>query len=646
MRKILTLGLVLTALAGTSPAQNKKDVLVTIGKNTVTLDEFNRIYERNNSNIQDPENKKTAPAYLELFINFKLKVLEAMNLGMDTAAAFKTELEGYRNELAAPYLTNISFDDQQVKETYQHMLKEVNASHLMIELPADASPADTLAARNRILDIREEILGGLDFSTAALRYSQDPTAATNKGELGWFSVFQMVYPFEQAAYTTPVGQVSMPVRTRFGYHLLKVNALRDAEGEIHVAHIMKVYPQNASPEQKAKAAWAADSLYHLLEKGANFEVLARANSDDERSATNNGELPWFSRGRMIPAFADPAFALKNDGEFSRPVDSGFGFHIIKRLNYKPIPSFDEVKKELEDRIRRDNERHQQSREAFVADLKKEYHYSPDQVAIDQILALSGSWIGQDTLSIPAGALTPEVLFSFADQKVTSRQWTDHLRTIPVQQLLNDPLQLPRFFQAWIDETLIRYEESRLGEKYPEFRSLLQEYHDGILLFNISESKIWQKAASDSVGLAAFYQTNKGKYLWPERYRGSLIRCATPQVKDKAEEYTASGVAAREIQDLLRLPDGALTITEGTWEKGAHPVVDYYIWGGTLPPDWDESTGFITGEKIAPEPKLLEEARGYHISDYQQYLEDQWVRELRSKYPVKINKKNLRLLADG
>ncbi|HNQ37692.1 MAG TPA: peptidylprolyl isomerase [Prolixibacteraceae bacterium] len=646
MRNILILGLLLTTLAGMAPAQEKKGALVTIGKTAITPDEFHRIYERNNANIQDPENKKTAREYLELFINFKLKVMEAMHLGMDTVQAFKTELEGYRNELSTPYLTNITFNDQLVKETYQRMLKEVNASHLLVEVPDGASPADTLAARKKIMEIREEILGGLDFGDAAVTYSQDPSAQANKGDLGWFTVFQMVYPFEEAAYTTPVGEVSMPVRTRFGYHLLKVNGIREAQGEIHVAHIMKIYAPDASPAQKEKARQAADSLYHLLEGGASFTRLARENSDDERSAANNGELPWFSRNRMIPAFADPAFALSNDGDYTRPIDSGFGFHIIKRLEYRPLPAFDQVKRELEERIKRDGERSEHSREAFVADLKNEYHFTRSEERVERVLAAGKTWISGDSLVIPADFDQSQLLFTFANQKITAREWADHLKTIPGQQLRNDPGMLPRYYHAWENETLIRYEESRLEEKHPDFRSLLQEYHDGILLFNISERQIWQKAASDSVGLAAFYETNKGKYLWPERYQGSIIRCASPQLKEEAETLAESGVDPGEIQDVLRLPDGALTISRGIWEKGENPVIDYYLWEGSLPADWNETTGFITGEKMAPAPKALDESRGYHISDYQQYLEEQWVRELRRKYPVKINKKLVKQLADG
>ncbi len=651
MRKSVNLGrvlttLVLTTLVLTAPAQNRKDVLVTIGKNAVTLDEFTRIYERNNSNIQDPENRKTAAEYLELFINFKLKVLEAVNLGMDTARAFTTELEGYRNELSTPYMTNITYNDKLVEDTYQRTLKEINASHIMVELAANAPAEDTLKAWQKIMEIRKEILNGLDFSEAAARYSQDPTAPTNKGELGWFTVFQMVYPFEQAAYSTPVGEISQPVRTRFGYHIVRVNGQRDAEGEIRVAHIMKVYPQNATPEQKETARQAADSLYLMLEKGANFERLARESSDDQRSANNNGEMPWFSRSHMVPEFSNPAFALQKDGDISRPVDSGFGFHIIKRLEYRPVPTFDLVKRELEERIKRDGERSQVSREAFVADLQKEYGFSRNQKAVDELLTLTARWMDGDTLAIPDPLPLQEEIFTFAGRKITPREWALHLRDLPTQQHTKDPLILKRYYHAWEDETLLKYEESRLEEKYPEFRSLLQEYHDGILLFNISEKMIWQKAAADSSGLAAFYQTNKEKYLWPERYRGSVVRCATAAIRENAEKYLESGVTASEIPDLLNLPEGSISISEGTWQQGENPIVDYYIWNGPQPENWDDQKGFIHGGKIAPEPRELDESRGYHISDYQQYLEEEWIGELRKKYPVKVNRKLLKKMTDG
>ncbi len=445
---MITAGMLALVLCLSSAAQKKQDILVSIGNNPVTVDEFTRIYERNNSNIQDPENKKTAEEYLQLFINFKLKVLEAQKLGLDTVASFRTELAGYRNELSTPYMTNVSYNDEIVEETYRRMKKEVNASHLMITVAENASPEDTLAAWKKISGIREEITAGLDFSEAALKYSEDPTAQTNRGELGWFTVFQMVYPFEEAAYTTPVGEVSMPVRTRFGYHLLKVHNSRDAEGEIRVAHIMKVYPQNATAEQKEKARLAADSLYNLLMNGADFSTLASQFSEDQRSAANKGEMPWFSRSRMVPEFANPAFDLKNDGDITKPVDSGFGIHIIKRLELRPVPEFSQVKRELEERIKRDSDRSTRSRDAFVTDLKKEYNFSRDPQAIDNLLQLTSGWIKDDSLAIPEKTESNPQLFSFAGKRYFTRDWIDHLKNMPAAVINNDPVHLDQQFRAW------------------------------------------------------------------------------------------------------------------------------------------------------------------------------------------------------
>ncbi|HOI49958.1 MAG TPA: peptidylprolyl isomerase, partial [Prolixibacteraceae bacterium] len=304
MKKLTVTALVWLGILFSSAAQQKDKVLVTIGGQPVGLEEFIRIYRKNNENLQNPEDKKSPQAYLDLFVNFKLKVREAEQLGLDTTQAFRNELAGYRRELAAPYLTDIQLNEQLVQETYRRMTREVNASHILVALPENPSPADTLAAYQRAAEIRRQVLSGVDFNQAAEKWSQDPSAKNNRGNLGWFTVFQMVYPFEEAAYTTPVGEVSLPVRSAFGYHLVKVNGVREARGEIKVAHLMKAFPQNATPAQKAAAHRSADSIYALLQNGANFAELARTLSDDQRSAASGGEMPWFSAAVMIPQFAE------------------------------------------------------------------------------------------------------------------------------------------------------------------------------------------------------------------------------------------------------------------------------------------------------------------------------------------------------
>jgi len=643
MKKLITAGLLILGIYFTLYAQKKDQVLLKIAGNPVTLDEFQRIYLRNNSNIQDPENKKTAGEYLQLFINFKLKVLEAMQSGLDTSKAFKTELAGYRTELAAPYLTDSSFDAGLVEETYRRMTKEVSAAHIMIALPENFTPVDSLTAFNKISEIRSQIVNGLDFHEAAVNFSQDPSSQTNKGELPWFTVFQMVYPFENAAYTTPVGQISQPFRTRFGYHILKVNDIRDSKGEIHVSHIMKLYPQNATPEQKKKTLQSADSIYEQLLNGLEFAQLASQLSEDRQSAEKGGELPWFSRSRMIPSFADPAFSLQNDGDISKPIDSGIGYHIIKRLGAKPVPDFKEIKRELETKIKSDAERNTQSRKTFVSKLKQVYNFESSQQAINEIMGKSSKWLRDSTSLLPQNDKT--VLFSFSGNTYTADDWIKYLQAQKQSILPDDPKSLGEKFYSWENEMLLNYEDKILEEKHPDFKSLMQEYHDGMLLFTISENNIWQKASSDTSGLKKFYEINKQKYLWPQRYKGRIVRCNYPDIREEVEKYLEMKIPVSEIQDMLHIPQEYITITEGAWTKGENPIIDYYIWKGPMPEGWNNNTGFVMGEITDPEPKALNESRGYHIADYQQYLDELWIKELRKKYPVKINKKLMKSMAN-
>jgi peptidyl-prolyl cis-trans isomerase SurA len=455
----------------------------------------------------------------------------------------------------------------------------------------------------------------------------------------------MVYPFETAAYSNPAGQISEPFRTRFGYHIMKVNKIRDAEGEIHIAHIMKMYPQNATAEQKSQALRSADSLYVLIQNGADFATIAKKFSDDQRSAEKGGEMPWFNRSRMIPEFSNPAFALSNNGDVSKPIDSGFGYHIIKRLEMKPVPSYEEAKRELEQKLKNDKERNSQSQDIFISKLMSEYNFTPTQQAIDEILKISLTGLQKEKPEIPSAPVENKVLFSFGKVSFKSLNWIDYLKKKEISALPADSRKLNELFKSWENECILKYEDEHLEEKYPEFRSLMEEYHDGMLLFDISEKRIWQRASSDTTGLEKFYEINKQKYLWPERFKGKIVQCYNPEIRDETEKYLEMDYPVNEIYDILKLTPGSINATEGIWAKNDNTIVDYYIWKGPRPNDWNNRTGFVSGKMIPPEPKLLNEARGYHIADYQQYLEDQWILSLKEKYRVKVNKKLLKTLTN-
>ncbi len=624
-------------------SQKKQDVVVTIGNEKVLANDFRKVYERNNGNIVDPAEKKTPEQYLDLYVNFKLKVLEAQAMGLDTSQAFKEEFAGYRAELAAPYLTDVSYTEKLVEETYRRMTLEVNASHILVTFPQNPAPADTLAAYSRLTEIKAEIDGGLDFNEAASKYSQDPSASQNRGALGWFTVFQMVTPFEDAAFNTPVDKVSAPVRTRFGYHLIKVNDLREAKGEIKVAHIMKMFPPDITEEAKKSLRDSVNMIYKLLQNGGDFAHLAGVYSDDQRSAASGGEMPYFGRSRMIPEFSDPAFALSKDGDFTQPVETDFGFHIIKRIDLKPVPVFSEAKRELEDRIRRDPDRSTQSRELFIKKLKSDYLYRKNQEVVAKKIDVVTGWFKDGNLVVPEEINDSDVLFALDGRDFTAKDWFEYLSGLLVSATDAPHKIIENQYAAWEEFAIVQYEDGKLEEKYPEFKSLVQEYHDGLLLFAVSEKNIWQRASSDTLGLISFYETNKQKYMWGERYRGVIVACSNPDIKDDVEDKLDQGIPVAELYDMFDVDENLIQIEEGTWSRGDNKIVDFYVWNGVKPTDWDTESGFVKGDFIGTEPKLLEESRGFHISDYQQFLEEKWLRELKQKYTVKVNRRVLKAM---
>lgn len=603
--------------------------LITIGDTKVSKGEFERIYQKNNNNLYSDTEKKTPEEYLDLFIDFKLKVIEAENLKMDTNSVYVNELAGYRKELAAPYLTDVKYNEQMIYDLYDRTTKEVSASHILLTVPKNATPEVEEDVLKRIKQIRKEIIEGKDFNEAAIEYSEDPSAKTNKGKLGFFSAFQMVVPFENAAFTTPVGEVSEPVRTSFGYHLLKVDDIRDNQGEILVAHIMKMFPKDVTPEIKSHLKSQIDSIYQELLKGADFAELAKTKSDDKRSAIKGGEMPWFSAGRMVPEFADVAFSLKNIGDYSEPIETAFGYHIIKKLDMRPVPTFEESKANLETRIKQDPERSITSKQIFIEKLKNEYNYTENEEGKDKLRYKNTT----DTLDFQNFEL-----FKIDNKSYTIEQYQDYLKN-------NSTDKVPYLskFNDWVEYEITELENSKLEEKYPDFRYLYQEYHDGILLFNISEQKIWNFAAQDTVGLEEYYKKNGNKYMWEDRFKGMIVTCKNDSVREEADKFFAAEMSVDEIKDQLNKSENLISITEGAWEKGANPVVDYFVWNGPVPNNFNSELSFIRGDKIPPEPKNLDEARGLYVSDYQKYLEEKWIKELREKYKIKVDKKLLKTI---
>ncbi|MGC9345133.1 MAG: foldase protein PrsA, partial [Bacteroidales bacterium] len=372
MRKYFSISLLLVAVIFSALGQVYKDeVLITIDGKEITAGEFERVYKKNNN--ENVAQQQTMEEYLDMFINYKLKVYEAESLGMDTASEFLNEFNAYRKQLAQPYLTSEELTENYAKEAYDRMKEEINASHIMVRIDDEAAPEDTLYAYNKIMEIRQRVVNGEDFEKVARATSDDPSAKANGGNLGWFSAFRMVYPFESAAYNTEVGEISMPVRSTFGYHIIKVHERRPAQGSVQVAHIFLRAPESMSQEQADAVNEKINMIYDSLKIGANFSEMADRYSDDKSSGRKGGVLPWFSSGQMIPAFDTTAFALEESGDISEPVKSSYGWHLIKLLEKKNIGSYEEEKPEILNNIKK-GDRGKSKDRAFINQLKESYSY--------------------------------------------------------------------------------------------------------------------------------------------------------------------------------------------------------------------------------------------------------------------------------
>jgi len=366
MKKHFIIFLLALQFIGVSAQDNKKAkpplVLFTIDGKPTHTNEFIYLYKKNHNNKSQDYTESKIDEYLNLFINFKLKITEAQKRGLDTTAKFTNELHTYREELKKPYRAEKDVLDKLTHETYDHLMQEVKASHILIQIKPDAAPEDTLDAFNKIIDIKKRIVAGEDFEKLARELSEDPSAKYNGGSLGYFTAMQMVYPFEEAAYQTKVGDISSIVRTRFGYHLIKVFDKKPSRGEVEVSHIL----MRSTKDNEVKVKNQIFEIYDQLKKGRNWDELCKQYSEDSNTKNAGGKLKPFGVGVLaaVPEFEATAFAIQTPGEVSDPFQSNIGWHIIRLEKKIPTPAYTEIESSLKKRVARD-ERMKISEEALA-----------------------------------------------------------------------------------------------------------------------------------------------------------------------------------------------------------------------------------------------------------------------------------------
>lgn len=689
-RIIILLALALSFTTGnyataSNPADDKSDdVVMSVGPENVPLGEFETIFRKNNT--ENEVNQEYLDEYADLFIDFKRKVLYAQENQMDTSASFKKELAGYRTQLSRPYLTDQAAEDELIEEAYERMQYELRASHILLNVAENASPADTLKVYNEIKNLRSRILKGEDFATIAKSFSNDPSAKANGGDLGYFSAFRMVYPFETTAYNTAVGDVSQPFRTQFGYHILKVVDKRPNRGEVKVAHIMIEERDDATPEEIKGNQEKLNQLLESLNNASSFEDMTKF-SDDKSSASKRGELPWFGTGQMVPEFEDAAFNLQNTGDVSKPVKSMYGWHVIKLLDKRPIPSFEDSKAEIQRNLKRDT-RSNRGVESLVAKIKEEYNFTEVRGISSKTSNNHDFYITRlNLLNIDYGGkgasnLDPfckinyknwdrdsyktqgRTMFTLDGIEYTQDDFADYLAENKINaDSANTCPMVRKRYDEWVTKTCLDYEDSQLENKYPEFKALMKEYHDGIMLFDLMDQKVWSKAINDSAGLMNYYNLTKENYRWDERAEAKVYTSKDEATANRVRtlinnRYNSNVLTSEEISYLRfgkgefflsddrilslmsRYESNRLRISTRNFEKEESTAVDNHWYNGLTANEsnLDGSVFFADVKDVKNGGlKTFDEARGEVITNYQNYLEAIWKLELEEKYPASVNK---------
>ncbi len=714
-----------------STTESKQNEFISIDDNHIYADEFIHVFTKNNFKDSVPT-QQAIDEYLDLFINFKLKVTEAKSLGLHNTSEFIQEFQTYRDELAKPYLTENIVNDQLVKEAYERMKTEVKASHILVLADENLSPQDTLKAYNKISDIRGKALSGEDFDQLAKEFSEDPSARTNGGNLGYFTAFQMVYPFEEHAYKTNSGDISSIFKTKFGYHILKVHDKRPSRGKIRTSHIMIRTPEGTSSEDSLAAVRKINEIHAKLNNGALWFDMCQQFSDDLNTKANGGLLPWFGSGNMVPEFEEAAFGIKDIGDFTKPIRTAYGWHIIKLEERKGLEPFEEIEENIKNLVKRDS-RSQLSKNAFVERLKRENNFTENQDMLEELLSFSSNDIYAE-FSENKENINQE-LFRINDSIFNIKHFLDDTKEKYPNHQDQVTSRLELWYNDFVVEKLVAYEKAQLAEKYYDYKMLLTEYEEGILLFQLMDSKVWTKAMADTIGLQAYFVNHLENYQWGERLDAVIYNAASEEIRNKIKPYLEndfitipssghivnfarnssqlSNIDRNKLKNIAAIleknedwmlqitPENSelnqervdsimnylgelevslnrikiskeqssesislslistsrnslekyfntesgleLKVESGLYEKDEHPLLKNILWQkGKYEINTGDRYHLIEVRGILPPaPKNIEDIKGLVISDYQNYLEQEWLKELKAKYAIKINDKEKR-----
>lgn len=625
--------------------------LLVIEGEEINSEEFLYLFSKNKQfdNKEELLTQEEFDQNLELFINYKLKVKEAERQGLDKNEEFDREFEMFKQDLIKPYLIKNSLQEGELLKAYNRMQEVIKASHILLQFPSNASREDSIAVFKMAQKLKTEADAGANFNELAKEYSDDPSAQTNDGSLGYFTAMQMVYQFEDAAYNLKINEISEPVLTDFGYHIIKLEDRKPNPGEIRVSHIL-VRSQMGDPVSEERALRKVGEIYNELQKPESiWEQVCQQFSEDVGTRNTGGRLPWISLGYVIPEFEAVAFALQEEGEISPPVKTPYGYHIIRLEERKPLAPFEEMEPMIKSRIMRDS-RSTLISSQVVAMQKSRYGFVENEEVFDRVIAFAKDKNMKEALaSLEEEELSQQELFRVREQSYLVKDFLAHVKKRENQVITGRPqTAFESQLNAYVAATLDKVEEQDLEQNNEEYRMLLKEYRDGILLFSLMNEQVWQKALEDSVGLERFFQQNQERYYWNERVNAIFVNMAKTESIPSVKRFLSDKVYKTDLTDRLEntflLNDPLMfTMEEGLYEWANHPILK----GINVDKPFHELTQngktqfIIVGPRVAAAPKLLSETRGKVIQDYQEYLDNMLITNLKEKFNFSIdeNEKN-------
>lgn len=617
----------------------KDPVLMTINGKDIHLSEFEYLYKKNN---QQQVEKETLDQYVDRFVTYKQKVADAEAEGVDTLKSFLAEYNGYKEGMVKDFLEDTTVNVRLEKEAYERMKTNVDLDHIMLPLGKDAKENKEVLAR--LDSIRTCVIKGEDWGELAKKFSIDPAVTHNAGHYGYTASGVYPYGWEMVAYTTPIGQISKPFRTDFGNHLIRVNGKRQDPGQVEVEHIM-LMTRNLDDSAKAVVKARIEEIYDSVKNGADFEKMAKKYSEDKGSARHGGKLPWFGVNRMVPAFEKVSFELE-DGQISEPFESQYGYHIVKKLGHKGIPSFEEALPSIKRAIAYD-ERSQMARNQKLEEIKKLYNYKNNDAKFRSYLIKELKKHGQYDSAFVSDVLAKSnfVIFTYAKTKVPASVLAKRVNPKAKYDIESAAGNIAAQIEPYASKEIMQYYIDNLINDNAEYRNLINEYRDGMLLFEISNKKVWDGAAKDTTGLKNYFEAHREKYNWTKpHFKGIILSAKSDSIAQAVKAVIPTLGKDTLTTTLHKTFSSNIKMERMLFAQGENELVDSVVFKGT------EKTGnekypiaFVLEGGVIDQPEGVADVKGLVTSDYQDELEKAWLSELKKKYPAKINKNVLKLV---